>query len=167
MPLEEGEILSVDFGTIYKGWYSDSAFTAGVGKISDEIQELLNVGRECLYQGIKAATPYCRVGDISHAVQEYAEKRSYNVVREFVGHGIGKDLHEEPQIPNWGSAGLGYMLKPGSVVAIEPMVSAGNCEIKIMPDHWTAVTADGMPSVHFEHTIAITENGTEILTKRD
>jgi methionyl aminopeptidase len=167
LPLREGEILSIDFGALYKGWYGDSAFTAPVGKVSPEIRKLLAVGRGCLYAGIEAAKPYCKIGDISYAVQTYAEKRKFNVVREFVGHGIGKDLHEEPQVPNWGSKGSGYMLKPGSVIAIEPMVSAGTCEIKVMPDNWTAVTVDGMPSVHFEHTIAITENGTEILTKRD
>ena len=167
VPLQEGEILSIDFGALYKGWYGDSAFTAAVGKVDEDTQELLDIGRACLYEGIKAAVPYCKIGDISNAIQNYAEDRKFNVVREFVGHGIGKDLHEEPQVPNWGSPGSGYILKPGSVIAIEPMVSAGNCEIKIMPDNWTAVTVDGMPSVHFEHTIAITAGGTEILTKRN
>jgi methionyl aminopeptidase len=165
--LVEGEILSIDFGVLYKGWYGDSAFTAPVGIVSKEIKKLLAVGEACLYEGIKVAKAYNRIGDVSHAVQTYAEKRSYNVVREFVGHGIGQDLHEEPQVPNFGPKGRGYMLKPGSVIAIEPMVSAGTCEILTMKDRWTVKTADGMPAVHFEHTVAITNNGTEILTKRN
>lgn len=167
IPLMEGEILSIDFGVLYKGWYGDSAFTAPVGTVSKETKKLLEVGKACLYEGINTARMYKRIGDISNAVQTYAEKRSYNVVRDFVGHGIGRDLHEEPQVPNFGPKGMGYMLKSGTVIAIEPMVSAGTCEIVTMKDHWTVKTADGMPAVHFEHTVAITENGTEILTKRD
>ena len=167
IPLVEGEILSIDFGVLYKGWYGDSAITRGVGDIDDDLKELLDVGEQCLNAGIAAAKPFCRIGDISHAIQEYAEKRSYNVVRDFVGHGIGRDLHEEPQVPNFGSNGEGYVLRPGSVIAIEPMISAGNCNIKVLPDHWTVVSEDGMPSAHFEHTVAITSNGTEVLTKRN
>lgn len=166
-PLRDGEILSIDFGALYKGWYGDSAFTAPVGNVTEDIHDLLKIGRECLYKGIEVVRPNCKVGDISYAVQRHAESHGFNVVREFVGHGIGKDLHEEPQVPNWGSKDSGCVLKPGSVIAIEPMVLSGNCEIKIMPDHWTAVTADGAPAVHFEHTIAITGDGTEILTRRD
>ena len=167
IPLQNGDILSIDFGVIYKGWYGDSAFTIPVGVISEDMERLLSVCEKCLFAGINMAKPGNYVGDISNAVQTYAENRSYGVVREFVGHGIGKDLHEDPQVPNLGSKATGPVLKTGTVIAIEPMVSAGTCDIKTMSDGWTAVTADGMPSAHFEHTIAITEHGTEILTKRD
>lgn len=166
-PLRRGEILSIDFGVLYKGWYGDSAFTTPVGEISEDIKELLKVGEQCLFEGINTAQAHSKVGDISNAIQSYAEKRSYNVVRDFVGHGIGMNLHEEPQIPNFGPKDVGMVLRPGAVIAIEPMISAGTCETVRMEDNWTVKTADCMPAVHFEHTIAITENGPEILTKRD
>lgn len=166
-PLRYGDILSIDFGVVYKGWYGDSALTVPVGKISKDIEHLLTVGENCLYEGINAAKPFCKIGDISYAIQKYAEEHSYGVIREFVGHGIGRDLHEEPQVPNFGSQGSGYILKPGVVIAIEPMISAGCCKVKTLPDEWTAVTTDGKLAVHFEHTIAITDKGMEILTIRD
>lgn len=166
-PLLDGEILSIDFGVIYKGWYGDSAFTAAVGEIPASTKRLLKVGEDCLYAGINAAKVGNRIGDVSNAIQECAEKGSYNVVRQFVGHGVGKNLHEEPQVPNFGSKHEGVMLKEGTVIAIEPMISPGSCEIKTLKDGWTIVTADSTPSVHFEHTIAVTKEGAEILTKRD
>jgi methionyl aminopeptidase len=152
---------------LYKGWYGDSAFTAPVGKVSKEIKELLKVGEQCLFEGINTAKAHCKVGDISNAVQSYAEKRSYNVVRDFVGHGIGKALHEDPQVPNFGAVDTGSILRPGAVIAIEPMISSGTCETIRMEDNWTVKTVDGEPAVHFEHTIVITEKGPEILTLRD
>jgi methionyl aminopeptidase len=166
-PLEEGDILSIDFGVIYKGWYGDSAFTVGVGKISQEAEDLLKTCEECLFKGIEAARLYNRIGDISYNIQKYAENRSYGVIREFVGHGVGRDLHEAPQVPNFGSQSSGYMLKAGTVIAIEPMITIGSHKPITLSDGWTTVTEDRKWSAHFEHTIAITENGTEILTKLD
>lgn len=166
-PIKSGDILSIDFGVLYKGWYGDSAFTVGVGKISKKAQKIIDTGKDCLYNAINAANPYCRVGDISNAVQNHAEKNGYGVVRELVGHGIGKNLHEEPQIPNYGKEHTGLLLKPGSVVAIEPMITEGGYKIRVLKDGWTTVTVDGKLAVHFEHTIAITSDGIEILTKRD
>lgn len=166
-PLKEGDILSVDFGVLYKGWYGDSAFTKGVGKISKEAQRLLDTGKECLYKAIDITRPFCRVGDISNVIQEHVEKNGFNVVRNFVGHGIGRNLHEEPQIPNFGKEHTGLSLKSGSVIAIEPMITAGAYETRILEDGWTAVTQDGKLAAHFEHTIAITSDGVEILTRRD
>lgn len=166
-PLVDGEILSVDFGVLYKGWYGDSAFTKAVGNVDKDVKRLLKTGQECLDLGIKAARPYARIGDISHAVQKHAEKRSYSVVREFVGHGIGRDLHEDPPIPNYGAGNSGSLIKKGMVIAIEPMVCAGHHKTCTLLDGWTTITADKKLAVHFEHTIAITESGTEVLTKRD
>jgi len=167
IPLVAGDILSIDFGVLYKGWYGDSAFTAPVGKISTETSRLMRVGKECLYRGIEAASAYRRVGDISNAVQTHAEKNNYNIVKGFVGHGIGKNLHEEPQVPNYGTSHTGYILKPGTVIAIEPMLTLGSSDTIILKDGWTTITKDRKLSVHFEHTIAVTEHGTEILTIRD
>jgi methionyl aminopeptidase len=165
--LKNGDILSIDFGVLYKGWYGDSAFTKGVGKIDKKTQRLVDTGKECLYKGINAVQAYCKVGDISHAVQQHAEHSGYNVVRDFVGHGIGKNLHEEPQIPNFGKQHTGIILKPGSVIAIEPMITAGTYKTITLSDGWTTVTQDSKLAVHFEHTIAITSSGIEILTNRD
>ena len=165
IPLQEGDIISIDFGVVYKGWYGDSAFSAGVGKISTKAEHLLQTGRNCLNLGIKEAQAYGRIGNVSNAIQEYAEKQKYGVVREFVGHGIGKNLHEEPYVPNWGSKGVGYMLKPGMVIAIEPMITEGSQKVKQLSDGWTNVTVDGKLAVHFEHTVAILPDGPEILTK--
>lgn len=167
VPLKDGDVLSIDFGVLYKGWYGDSAFTKGVGKVSKKTQKLIDVGRECLYKGIDAAKPYSRVGDISNAIQTHAEKNGYGVVREFVGHGIGKNLHEEPQIPNFGKSDSGLLLKPGSVIAIEPMINMGTYKTTTLKDGWTVSTQDSKISVHFEHTISITSKGIEILTDRN
>ena len=162
--IEEGDIVSVDFGAIVEGFHGDSAFTVGVGEISEEAQRLIDVTSQSLCEGIKKAVVGGRLTDISHAVQEYAEDRKFSVVREYVGHGIGRSLHEEPQIPNYGSPGRGPLLKSGMALAIEPMLNVGRKETKVLKDGWTVVTSDGKLSAHFEHTIAITEEGPEILT---
>jgi methionyl aminopeptidase len=163
-PLQEGDILSVDFGVQYFGYFGDAAITIPIGQIDDEKMRLNEVTREALVQAIAAAQPGNRISDISWAVQSYAEARGFSVVRDFVGHGIGQKLHEAPQIPNFGQPGHGARLKPGMVLAIEPMINAGCAEVKILADGWTAVTADGRPSSHFEHTVAITADGPVILT---
>ncbi len=164
--LEDGDILSLDMGAIVEGYYGDSAITVPVGRISAEAERLLRVTRECLDRAIGAAKNGARLMDISSAVQEHAEANGFSVVRVFVGHGIGKELHEAPQIPNFVDPGRGRgpVLKPGMVLAIEPMINAGGPEVRVLEDQWTAVTADGSLSAHFEHTVAITENGTEVLT---
>jgi methionyl aminopeptidase len=163
--LVEGDIVSLDLGAIVDGYYGDGAVTLPVGGVSPEAERLLRVTRDALTQGVSAARRGARLSDISHAVQTHVEAHGYSVVRTFVGHGIGKDLHEEPQIPNFGPPGRGPVLLPGMVLAIEPMVNAGDPEVEILEDRWTAVTADRSLSAHFEHTVAITENGTEVLTR--
>jgi methionyl aminopeptidase len=164
--LETGDILSLDMGAVVDGYYGDAAITVPVGQISPEAERLLQVTRECLDRAITAARNGGRLADISSTVQEHAERNGFSVVRVFVGHGIGKELHEAPQIPNFvdPSRGRGPLLKPGMVLAIEPMVNAGGPDVRVLSDKWTAVTADGSLSAHFEHTVAITENGTEVLT---
>lgn len=162
--LKEGDIISVDIGANYKGYHGDSAWTFPVGEISEESKALLRVTEESLYQGLDQARPGNRLSDISHAIQAYVEAHGFSIVREYVGHGIGKNLHEDPQIPNYGLPGHGPRLKPGMVLAIEPMVNAGERYVKTLPDNWTVVTVDGRNAAHFEHTIAITETGYEILT---
>ena len=164
-PLLEGDILSIDFGVIYQGYYGDAAITVPVGRIDEATASLVNVTRESLDRGIEKSVPGGRLSDISHAVQSWVEARGFSVVREFVGHGIGRQLHEAPQLPNFGSAGQGPKLKPGMTLAIEPMINAGLPGVKILEDGWTAVTQDGKRSAHFEHTVAITEHGPEILTR--
>jgi methionyl aminopeptidase len=163
--LKSGDIIGIDFGVIHDGYYGDSAVTVGVGKISQEAQKLLDVTREGLLQGIEQARVGNRLFDISHAVQKYVEAHGFSVVREFVGHGIGRSLHEEPQVPNYGPKGKGVPLKEGMVLAIEPMINVGGHGVRVEPDGWTAVTIDGSLSAHFEHTIAITKDGPEILTQ--
>lgn len=163
--LEEGDILSVDFGLIIDGFYGDSAVTIPVGEIDGNTEKLLTVTRDSLDAGIARATAGGYLSDISAAVQQRVEKDGFSVVREFVGHGIGRQLHEDPQIPNYGSPGRGPKLKPGMTFAIEPMVNAGLSGVKVLEDGWTAVTIDGLLSAHFEHTIAVTDNGPEILTR--
>lgn len=163
--IKEGDIVSVDVGVIFDGFYGDAAYTYPVGKISEEAKKLMKVTEEALYEGIKKAKPGRRVGDISYAIQRHVETKGFSVVRAFVGHGIGRSLHEEPQIPNFGKEGIGPKLKRGMTLAIEPMVNAGSYEVVILPDGWTAVTKDGSLSAHYEHTIAITEDEPEILTK--
>jgi methionyl aminopeptidase len=164
--LQEGDILSLDMGAVVDGYYGDAAVTLPVGRISPEAERLLAVTRECLDRAVRAARPGGRLADISQAVQEHAEANGFSVVRVFVGHGIGKALHEAPQIPNFVDAGQGRgpILKPGMVLAIEPMINAGGPDVKVLEDRWTAVTADGALSAHFEHTVAITETGPDILT---
>lgn len=164
-PLQEGDILSIDFGVLYKGYYGDSAITVAVGTLDDETRRLVDATRESLARAIEKSVPDGRLSDVSHAVQSWVEPRGFSVVREFVGHGIGRNLHEAPQIPNYGQAGQGPRLKPGMTLAIEPMINAGAPGVKILEDGWTAVTQDGRRSAHFEHTVAITDNGPEILTR--
>ena len=163
--LQDGDIVSIDFGLILDGFYGDSAVTIPVGQIDDEATRLLHVTQCSLEAGIAASVPGGYLSDISNAVQSRVEKDGFSVVREFVGHGIGRQLHEDPQIPNYGEPGRGPKLKPGMTVAIEPMVNIGLPGVKVLEDGWTAVTIDGKRSAHFEHTIAITENGPEILTR--
>jgi methionyl aminopeptidase len=163
--LKDGDLVSLDVGIIHDDYYSDTAVTVGIGKISDLHQKLLDVTRESLYKGIAQAKPNNHLSDISAAVQEHVEKNRFSVVRNFVGHGIGRQLHEEPEIPNFGAPHQGPVLKEGMVFAIEPMVNLGEHPTKILKDGWTVVTEDGKPSAHFEHTIAITSKGPEILTQ--
>jgi methionyl aminopeptidase len=163
--LEEGDIVSIDFGVICRGYYGDAAVTLPVGKISPETARLLAVTKASLYDGIAQALKGKRLGDISAAVQRRVETAGFAVVRDYVGHGIGKDLHEEPQIPNYGLPGRGVELKVGMVLAIEPMVNAGSHEVIVLPDGWTVVTADGKCSAHFEHSVVVTDNGPEILSE--
>ena len=160
----EGDIVSVDFGAIVDGYHGDSAFTVGVGKISREAELLLSATEQSLNKGIEQAKVGSRLTDISNAVQAHAEGLGFFVVREYVGHGIGRSLHEEPQVPNYGSAGRGPKLKAGMALAIEPMLNIGTWQTKVMKDGWTVCTKDGTLSAHFEHTVAITEEGPEILT---
>ena len=163
--LKEGDIVSIDLGAKIHGFNGDNAATFAVGTISDEARRLLDTTRESLTEGIKAAVAGGRVGDIGHAVQTYCESRGYGVVREYEGHGVGTKLHEEPGVPNFGTAGRGIRLLPGMTIAIEPMINAGTHKVKQMSDGWTVKTADGALSAHFENTIAITEHGPVILTK--
>jgi len=162
--LVEGDIISIDFGVVYNGFYGDAAITVPVGKINSNAEKLIKVTEESLYAGIEKARPGNKLSDISHAVQSYVEQRGFSVVREFVGHGIGRSLHESPQIPNFGTPGRGVNLKVGMVLAIEPMINEKGPDVKILEDGWTAVTCDNGLSAHFEHTVAIMENGAEILT---
>ena len=162
--LEDGDIISIDIGALYDGYYGDAAKTHGVGEISQEAERLIKVTRQSFYEGIRYATEEYRLSDISHAIQTYVEQQGFSVVRNYVGHGIGTEMHEEPQIPNYGPAGKGPRLKAGMVLAIEPMINIGTYEVKVLADGWTVVTLDGKYSSHYEHTIAITEGEPEILT---
>jgi methionyl aminopeptidase len=164
--LMEGDIISIDFGAIVDGYHGDSAITIPVGEISQEAQKLIRVTQESLFAGIKMAVAGNRLSDVSNAIQQYAEKHNFSVVRDLVGHGIGQDMHEDPQIPNFGKPGYGPILKPGMTLAIEPMINVGKYDVDQLSDHWTVVTKDGSLSAHFEHTVAVTENGPEILTLR-
>ncbi len=163
--LKEGDIVSIDLGAKIHGFNGDNAATFAVGTISAEAQRLLDTTRESLYEGIKAAVAGGRIGDIGHAVQEYCESRGFGVVREYEGHGVGAKLHEDPGVPNFGTAGRGIRLLPGMTIAIEPMITEGTYKIKQLSDGWTVKTADGKLAAHFEHTIAITDNGPVILTQ--
>jgi methionyl aminopeptidase len=167
LPLKEGDILSMDLGAQLDGFFGDSAVTVGVGRIASDAQRLLDVTRTSLERAIGVVRAGARVHDIGAAVQQYVEANGFSVVREFVGHGIGTSLHEEPQIPNYGTPGRGSRLAAGMVLAIEPMVNAGKAAVKVLADGWTAVTKDGSLSAHFEHTVVVTETGCRVLTLRD
>lgn len=163
--LKEGDIVSIDVGAIYEGFNGDNAWTFPCGKVSEEAQKLMDATRESLFLAIEKAVPGNRIGDIGSAVQQYVEARNYSVVREFVGHGVGTSLHEDPSVPNYGKPGRGVRLMPGMVIAIEPMINAGTKSVRVLEDGWTTVTADGSLSAHFEHTVAITPDGPVILTR--
>jgi len=163
--LQEGEIISLDFGALMNGFHGDAAVTVGVGKISTEAQKIIDATQGALQAGIAAARIGARLGDVSAAIQSYAEARGFSVVREYVGHGIGRELHEDPQVPNFGVTGEGPVLQKGMTMALEPMLNAGGWRTSVAEDKWTVVTADGRLSAHFEHTIVIDENGPGILTK--
>ena len=164
--INNGDIVSIDVGAYYNGYHGDNAATYAVGKVSDDALKLMKVTNEALYKGIAAAKPGNRIGDISHAIEEYVNQYGYGIVREYVGHGVGNEMHEEPEIPNFGHAGRGSRLVEGMTIAIEPMINLVGSEIYVMPDKWTVKTKSGSVSAHFEHTIAITKDGTEILTER-
>jgi len=163
--LKDGDIISIDIGAEYKGYHGDSAWTYGVGNISDSALRLLKVTEESLFKGLEKANPDSRLSDISHAIQQHVESHNFSIVREYVGHGIGENLHEDPQIPNFGPPNRGPRLKPGMAIAIEPMVNEGKRYVKTLDDKWTVITEDHSLCAHFEHTIIITGDGHEILTK--
>jgi methionyl aminopeptidase len=163
--VREGDILSMDFGVELKGYFADAALTVAVGKIAPQREKLMRVTRESLEHAIEKVRPGNRLGDVSSAVQQWVEENGYSVVREFVGHGIGTRMHEEPQVPNYGVPGQGPRLQEGMVIAIEPMVNSGGPDVRVLEDDWTAVTQDGSDSAHFEHTVAVTNNGPWILTR--
>jgi len=164
--LKEGDIISIDIGACYKGYHGDSAWTYPVGKISKEKEYLLRHTEKSLFEGLSVIKDHIHVGDIGYAVSKYAHEHNLSVVRELVGHGVGTNVHEEPDVPNFGKQGSGPVLKEGMVIAVEPMLNLGTREIFILDDDWTIVTADDMPSAHFEHTVLITKDGYEILTRR-
>jgi methionyl aminopeptidase len=164
--IKDGDIVGLDLGCIVEGYYADCAFTLAIGDVPPKVQQLLDVTRESLDVAIAECRPGRRLSDVSHAVQAHVERHGFSVVRAFVGHGIGRALHEDPQIPNFGEPGRGPQLRPGMVLAIEPMVTMGSWEVKVLDDGWTAVTRDGSLAAHFEHTIAVTEDGPEVLTSR-
>ncbi|MFC1964557.1 type I methionyl aminopeptidase [Chloroflexota bacterium] len=163
--LRAGDIVSLDFGAIFMGFQGDAAVTVGVGEVDPQAKQLMEATDGSLKAGIAAARPGATLGDISAAIQNHAESRGYSVVREYTGHGIGREMHEEPQIPNFGSPGTGPVLKKGMTLALEPMLNAGDWRTQVGNDHWTVLTADGSLSAHFEHTIAITDDEAEVLTK--
>ncbi|MBR5922626.1 MAG: type I methionyl aminopeptidase [Clostridia bacterium] len=165
--LEAGDIVSIDLGAKFDGYHGDNAATFACGDVSEQAKRLMSVTRESLYKGISAALAGGRIGDISHAIQCFVEANGFSVVREFVGHGIGTNLHEAPEVPNFGAAGHGIRLLPGMTLAIEPMVNAGNYGVKVLPDGWTVLTRDGSLSAHFEHTVVITPDGPKIMTVAD
>ncbi len=163
--VEEGDIVSIDIGIIHKGYFSDMAVTLGVGDIGEKLQKLINITEQSLYKGISQAVVGNHLSDISHAIQTFAEENGFSVVRDFVGHGIGAALHEDPEIPNFGPPHCGPVLKSGMVFAIEPMVNMGGAQTRILDDGWTVVTKDSAPSAHFEHSVLISDDGPEVLTK--
>jgi methionine aminopeptidase, type I len=163
--LEEGDIVGLDFGVYYQGFFGDATVTLPVGKVTEKASRLMQITEQSLYAGIAQAKDGNRLGDISAAVQDMVEDAGYSIVRDFVGHGIGKNLHEDPQIPNFGEKGRGIELRSGMIMAIEPMVNEGKYKVQVLPDGWTVVTKDGSLSAHFEHSVAITDNGPDILSK--
>lgn len=163
--LKQGDIVSVDFGVVVDGYYGDAAITVPVGKVAPDAERLLKVTEASLHAGIAAVRPGATLGDVGAAVQSLVEREGFSVVRDFVGHGIGAQMHEEPQVPNFGEAGRGMKLKAGMVIAIEPMVNAGKPDVVVLDDGWTAVAKDGSMSAHFEHTVAVTADGARILTE--
>lgn len=167
VPLKDGDIVSLDMGMIYAGYHSDHAFTMPVGDVSPEVQHLLEVTEQALFKGIAAATAGNRIGDIGHAIEQHVAPHKLGIVREYVGHGIGRAMHERPSVPNYGEPNQGNLLKPGFCLAIEPMINIGGEATRVLKDGWTVVTADKSLSAHFEHTIAITNRGPEILTALD
>lgn len=164
--LKEGDIISIDIGACYKGYHGDSAWTYAVGKVSDKKSYLMKHTKESLFKGLEQVKPGNHIGDIGWAVEEYAIKHNLGVVKELVGHGVGNHLHEEPDVPNYGKKGTGPLLKEGMVLAVEPMLNLGTADIYMLDDDWTIITADDKPSAHFEHTVLVTKDGYEILTKR-
>ena len=162
--LRDGDIISIDMGCILDGWHSDAARTFGVGKISDEAQKLIDTTKESFFKGIEVIKHGVRLGDVSHTIQTFLEERGYGVVRDLVGHGIGKALHEDPEVPNFGKAGHGVKLAQGMTLAIEPMVTAGDYHVNVLDDDWTIITSDGSLAAHYENTVVITRDGCEILT---
>jgi len=165
--LREGDIISLDFGVLYEGYYGDAAITFPLGKITPKARKLIQAAKEAFHKGLDQARAGNRVSDISHAIQTYVEAQGFSVIRSFVGHGIGLSLHEEPQIPNFGLPGRGPKIKPGMVFALEPMIAVGDWSVEILEDNWTAITRDKSLSAHYEHTVAITEEGAEILSELD
>lgn len=165
IPLNSGDVLSLDFGIFYDEFYGDAAITVPVGDVSDLAKKLIKVTEQSLYEGIKKAVPGGRLFDISYAIQSFVESKGFSVVRDFVGHGIGRCLHEDPQVPNFGAPGKGVLLKPGMVLAIEPMINQIGHDVRVLEDGWTVLTCDGGLSAHFEHTVAITDSGPVILTR--
>lgn len=162
--IEEGQIVSVDIGSIYKGYNGDAARTFAIGKVSEEKQKLIEVTKQSFFEGVKILKEGVRLGDLGHAIQSYVESNGFSVVRALVGHGIGTDMHEDPEVPNYGRPGHGLRLRANMIIAIEPMVNAGGYDVVMLDDGWTVVTADGKPSAHYENTVAITEDGVEILS---
>lgn len=162
--LREGDIIGLDFGAEVDGYFGDAALTVPIGRVSDEARRLIETTREALKKGIEAARNGSRVGDVASAVQRHAESAGFSVVREFIGHGIGRSLHEDPPVPNYGEPGTGTRLRPGMTLAIEPMINAGGAAVRVLEDRWTAVTTDGSLSAHFEHTVVVTDGDPEILT---
>jgi methionyl aminopeptidase len=162
--LRSGDVLGIDCGIEYNGYYSDAAFSVALGTVAPEVRKLMEVTRECLYRGIEAARVGNRIKDISRAVYSHAKEHGYGVVRQYCGHGVGLDIHEEPQVPNYVGRGNNPRLKPGMVLAIEPMINLGTDDVEVLDDDWTVVTADGSVSAHFEHSVAILDDRTEVLT---
>lgn len=162
--LKNGDIISIDIGACYKGFHGDSAWTYAVGEVDEEKKYLMEHTKKALFEGLKQVKPGNRVGDIGYAIEQYALKHNLGVVKELVGHGVGTDVHEDPEVPNYGKAGTGPLLKKGMVIAVEPMLNLGTADIYMLDDDWTVETADGKPSAHYEHTVAVTEDGYQILT---